>query len=474
MINAGIIDIKLKPTKRVKVNSVHDLRSYAIEEEYEKLDLLLKLDGSCISTSAIYFKTDTLCSIPIHVNMADISNHYEFLDLMSYVNRSTQPGEFLSVFDDTTTFTNNTSLLDIFIHLPSPQVDNQLSNWCEDKDILEFLFKDIQVQVPGMKTTLYVYQKHSLWKILQRELAPLTTEKYQVIRLIDADSTPYYFDQLTGEIALSTEHIPDVKGGIICEDMGTGKTCICLATIMATKDLSNPFMEEFYENLQTDLPLVKHKSIQSLKSTCTEKVLRLGINWKPVKYQLPFDVTELLQKYPMYYKWTDIPINYQFERSRRTQPNFTTLTVYLSNATLVVVPDNLVAQWSGEIYKHIFDGQLKFVTYDDDSKQPILPPIQLADYDLVLISQNRFSQENTKGGLDFKSNNICLARYTYLLLCLLIITTSHLPPKKQQHLKVARVNVQVFAPQEKKGHVFVLYQIQKPIFLHYYKFIGKD
>lgn len=139
-----------------------------------------------------------------------------------------------------------------------------------------------------------------------------------------------------------------------------------------------------------------------------------------------------------------------------------------------VVPDNLVAQWSGEIYKHIFDGQLKFVTYDDDSKQPILPPIQLADYDLVLISQNRFSQENTKGGLDFKSNNICLARYTYLLLCLLIITTSHLPQKKQQHLKVARVNVQVFAPQEKKGHVFVLYQIQKPIFLHYYKFIGKD
>lgn len=164
MINAGIIDIKLKPIKREKVNSIRDLRSYAIEEEYEKLDLLLKLDGSCISTSAIYLKTDTLCSIPIHVNMADINNHYEFLDLLSFVNRSTQPGEFLSVFDDTTTtttttLTNNTSLLDIFIHLPSPHVDNQLSTWCEDKDILEFLFKDVQVQVPGMKTTLYVYQK---------------------------------------------------------------------------------------------------------------------------------------------------------------------------------------------------------------------------------------------------------------------------------------------------------------------------
>lgn len=156
MIHAGIIDIKLEPTKRDKVSSVCDLKSYAIKEEYGKLDLLLKLDGSCISTSAIYFKTDTLCSIPIHVNMTDIVSNYEFLDLMSFVNRSTLPGEFLSVFN---TCTNYTSLLDIFIHLPSPHVDNQLSNWCEDKDILEFLFKDIQVQVPGMKTTLYVYQK---------------------------------------------------------------------------------------------------------------------------------------------------------------------------------------------------------------------------------------------------------------------------------------------------------------------------
>ncbi|CAO3648295.1 unnamed protein product [Mucor hiemalis] len=222
--------------------------------------------------------------------------------------------------------------------------------------------------------------------------------------------------------------------------MGTGKTCICLATIMATKDLSNPFMDELYENLKTDLPLVKHKAVQSLKSTCTEKILRLGINWKPVKYQLPFDVIELFQKYPMYYKWTDIPINYQFERSRRTQPNFTTLTVYLSNATLVVVPDNLVAQWSGEIYKHIFDGQLKFVTYDDDSKQPILPPIQLADFDLVLISQNRFSQENTKGGLDFKSRScqcpgIHSTREERACVCFLSSPDTYISPLLQVHWK---------------------------------------
>lgn len=70
---------------------------------------------------------------------------------------------------------------------------------------------------------------------------------------------------------------------------------------------------------------------------------------------------------------------------------------------MFVVPDNLVAQWTGEIYKHIQDGQLRFLVFDDDTKQKMISPIQLADYDLILISQNRFSQENTKGGLDFKS-----------------------------------------------------------------------
>lgn len=66
------------------------------------------------------------------------------------------------------------------------------------------------------------------------------------------------------------------------------------------------------------------------------------------------------------------------------------------------MPDNLVAQWTGEIYKHIEDGQLRFLIYDD-TKQTILPPIQLVDYDLIIISQSRFSYENSEGGLDFKS-----------------------------------------------------------------------
>lgn len=104
---------------------------------------------------------------------------------------------------------------------------------------------------------------------------------------------------------------------------------------MATKDLSNP-VDYHDKDLKTDMPKKTVNNIPTLKSMMAERVQRLGINWKPIKSQLPVDVVEAFQKYPMYYKYTDIPTNYNFERSRRVLPTFTTLTVYLSNATLVV------------------------------------------------------------------------------------------------------------------------------------------
>ncbi|KAL9551487.1 hypothetical protein MBANPS3_004229 [Mucor bainieri] len=288
-----------------------------------------------------------------------------------------------------------------------------------------------------MKTRLYTYQKHSLWKILQRELAPSTVEPYEIVRLIATDNSYYYFNQLTGGISLEPRYIPDAQGGIICEDMGTGKTCICLATIMATKDLSNPIHHA--HTLKTDYPKHALGVVPSLKEITAAMMLQLGINWKPMRQQLPSEVVDWFQKYPVYYEWTDIPAHFH-ERSRRIAPNFTTLTVYLSNATLVVVPDNLVAQWTGEIYKHTQDGQLRFLVYDD-VKQKIIAPIELADADLVLISQNRFSLENSRGGLDFStSGHVCQCPYigsTRKRACVCSVTNAekYTSPLLQVHWK---------------------------------------
>jgi hypothetical protein len=71
-----------------------------------------------------------------------------------------------------------------------------------------------------------------------------------------------------------------------------------------------------------------------------------------------------------------------------------------------------VAQWTGEIYKHIQDGLLRFIIYDNP-KQAILQPVQLVDYDLIIISQSRFSYENYEGGLDFKSKSVKRKAHLY-------------------------------------------------------------
>lgn len=65
----------------------------------------------------------------------------------------------------------------------------------------------------------------------------------------------------------------------------------------------------------------------------------------------------------------------------------------------VIVPDNLIAQWIGEVYKHIADGELEFLVLDN-KKQSIPPARKLLAYDLVIISHSRFGLESDSGGLE--------------------------------------------------------------------------
>jgi len=59
----------------------------------------------------------------------------------------------------------------------------------------------------------------------------------------------------------------------------------------------------------------------------------------------------------------------------------------------------LIAQWTGEVYKHIQDGELDFLVLDN-KKQPIPPATQLLYYDMVVISHSRFGLESDSGGLE--------------------------------------------------------------------------
>jgi hypothetical protein len=82
-------------------------------------------------------------------------------------------------------------------------------------------------------------------------------------------------------------------------------------------------------------------------------------------------------------------------RTSRNQIDIPPRKVYLTTATLVVVPANLVRQWESEIRKHT-NGLLKVLVLSKSTDE--LPQaVELAEYDIVLFSRQRFDKESRDG-----------------------------------------------------------------------------
>lgn len=68
------------------------------------------------------------------------------------------------------------------------------------------------------------------------------------------------------------------------------------------------------------------------------------------------------------------------------------LRFYLSSATLVVVPSNLVEHWKTQIERHVRPGQLRVYIWGDQKKKPSAHNLAW-DYDVVITTFNRLSAE---------------------------------------------------------------------------------
>lgn len=158
IIDAGHIIIPFDtPYYHSQITTIESIKPYIQSgRQLEILQLIYRLEKSHIIGTNCTLLDTMLCSIQIRVFLNKSNEPSKFLDLMLFVNRSPDPtAEFQSTMDIPST----SSLLDIFIHLPSPHIDHHLSDWCKNPDILEFLNEDIRVEIPGMKTRLYTYQK---------------------------------------------------------------------------------------------------------------------------------------------------------------------------------------------------------------------------------------------------------------------------------------------------------------------------
>lgn len=290
--------------------------------------------------------------------------------------------------------------------------------------------------------------------MLQRELLPTLVPDPWPLR-IDPPSggRHYYIDPKTFSVMMHVpSHFEDVRGGVLCEEMGVGKTIECLALILATKaQLPRPDIEPLASQVTSDLALrafpqqeyqgndpgralmpdrtmhelpyypqlkdvstrrTRHqtghetdstdevaswRSMPRLVDLCAHRVRTCGLAYSNEQLsELPPPVSSLLREAsPFMLLWPPVPV-----RIARVPQARTPLKIFLSSATLVCVPATLVVQWQAEIAKHTAPGALRVLVLATNSACIPEARILAEEYDIVLLSHARFGREHDDGLLE--------------------------------------------------------------------------
>ncbi|KAM0427570.1 hypothetical protein ACHAPT_007531 [Fusarium lateritium] len=284
------------------------------------------------------------------------------------------------------------SLLHLFNNIPSPNP--------EPESILDpysksAMYNLLQSQVSGLKSELYPYQRRSAALMLQKEVQPGTVLDPRLLHAKDQEGGGWYLDPVAGTVLKEPRYYDGVSGGILAEEMGSGKTIMSLALILATRALPTNPPEHFRAG---DAPV--RKRLASLSEMAASCATRNSVPWKPY-----FDLykeqsgeefehcIDALKENPGYYYLPPPEPHYVGRRSRQ-RIELPKKLLYLSNGSLVIVPANLVEQWEQEIRKHTEGLKVLVVTKDTQ-----LPPTKdLLKYDLILFSQTRFETLARQGG----------------------------------------------------------------------------
>ena len=213
------------------------------------------------------------------------------------------------------------------------------------------------------------------------------------------------------------------RGGILCEQMGVGKTLMCLALIVATLrtptrppvdsvDASPPLSTESFQcwpfaaHNYARSQLGIHRSgqgVPSLSALCLDRLRKTDTLLKPsvsssdldasmdganetLEEHVPPTVAAKLRQPMFYYAYPNEP---SCPRGVKAQRRPLPTKMWLANTTLVVVPQILMEQWKAEIEKHVQRDTLRAL--EIGAKEDV-PSVQvLLQYDLILIDVARES-----------------------------------------------------------------------------------
>ncbi|KAJ3050706.1 hypothetical protein HK097_008312, partial [Rhizophlyctis rosea] len=303
-------------------------------------------------------------------------------------------------------------LADIYAEMPSP-APFVVTDGRADAESRRLLNECLTMSGPrSMTTTLFNYQKKSVWKMLQRETFPQNVLATDFLECRSADGGRlYWLEMITGKLYNDPQYWADGTGGVICEDMGTGKTCICIALILHTRHqissapvdccVQVDLNQTYLDSEPTDPTIIEiPPPCPTLKALAASATMRSRIPYRHLKHTgLQPHIYKLLRNSPAYYMKRPVEGSRSSRRYSEDNPG---VKIYLSSCTLVVVPDTLVNQWRAELNKHTEAGSVKVMVITDTNAS-IPPAVELLKYDIVLISYPRFGLEQRRGGLDSRT-----------------------------------------------------------------------
>ncbi len=283
------------------------------------------------------------------------------------------------------------SLLQMFNTIPSPKPQADLVNDEAYQMAMDALASS---KIGGLKSTLYSYQIRSAVVMLQRELHPGRVVDPRLFCVTDQDGRVWYYNDVNGEVLRTPRYYDGVQGGILAEEMGTGKTLICLALILATRAFPAeiPDVCRDRDGVSSGSAVSRH-SIASLADMAAMVVTRQSVPWKLYLQGGCIDAGEysncvdVIKRNPATYVLPRFKVPREHSRSTNTvlAPS---APVTLSSCSLVVVPANLVRQWEQEIDKHTEGLNVIVVS----GKQSVPSTADILEADILLFSIPRFEK----------------------------------------------------------------------------------
>ncbi|KAL9129832.1 MAG: hypothetical protein Q9217_001830 [Psora testacea] len=295
------------------------------------------------------------------------------------------------------------SLFYLFNTVPSPDPEALSVTCATSQHAIDSVFEP--EALPGLKATLYPYQKRTAATMIRREVQPRRSLDPRLSPTKGPLGHDFYHDCQTGQIFLNRKEYDEVKGGVLAESMGLGKTLISLATILATKGHWPSIPPEYSLGLHPVRP-----ATGSLMQMAAAAVGREQIPWRTVFQELSRSgethgaYLSALEENIGSYHIPPPPRRHSRRPSTMPEPQ----KIRLCSATIIIVPRNLLTQWQHEVAQHFTQGTFKVLCIDvkDGAAMPKASLLML--HDIILITRQRFEQELCSAGSKGVSGASCI------------------------------------------------------------------